>query len=93
MRTVSEAVGGTEHARKEGTTPMSRQALMQMRLSGSVAPAARAYVPWSRAAAPVSAGLGFGSPFVCVTTGTDHTQATRINTKAHGARRLLETST
>jgi hypothetical protein len=68
---------------------------MPMRLTGSVAPYARVRVPWQSALAAVSAGfgVGFGSPFVCVTTGTDLNQATEIDTKAHGARRLQETST
>lgn len=68
---------------------------MPMRLTGSVAPSARVAYPWQRPLAPVSAGfgLGFGLSFVCVTTGTDHNQATEINTKAHGVRRLQETST
>ena len=68
---------------------------MPMPLTGSVAPYARVRVPWQSALAPVSAGfgLGLGSSFACVTT-TDHlNQATEINTKAHGARRLPETST
>ncbi len=77
---------------------MSSTAFMPMpkRLTGFVAPSVRAAYPWQRAAvAPVSAGfgLGLGSSFVCVTTGTDLDQATEINTKAHGARRLQETST
>ena len=66
---------------------------MPMRLTGTVAPDARVRVPWLRAQAPVSAGLGLGSSFVCVTK-TDHQDhATEINTKAYGARRLPETST
>jgi hypothetical protein len=70
---------------------------MPMPITGSVAPApyARVRVPWQSSVAPVSAGfgLGLGSSFACVTT-TDHlNQATEINTKAHGARRLPETST
>lgn len=68
---------------------------MPMRLTGPVAPSARVAYPWQRAFAPVSDGfgLGLGLSFVCVTTGTDHNQATEINTKAHGVRRLQETST
>ena len=68
---------------------------MPMRLTGSVAPTARDAYPWQRAVSPVSAGfgLGLGSSFVCVTTSTDLDQATEINTKAHGVRRLQETST
>ena len=96
MPIVSEQVGGTTHAREEGPTPMSAQQLMPMhRTVNVVAPAyPRPRASWLRAMAPVSAGVGFGgSPFVCVTTGTDLDQATDINTKAHGARRLLETST
>ena len=97
MPSVSEQVGGTRHAREEGPTPMSDLALMPMRSTVHVvAPAyPRPRASWLRAVAPVSAGFGggFGSPFVCVTTGTDLNQATEIDTKAHGARRLLETST
>ncbi len=68
---------------------------MPMRLTGFVAPTVRDAYPWLRAQAPVSAGfgLGLGSSFVCVTTSTDLDQATEINTKAHGNRRLQETST
>ena len=68
---------------------------MPMRLIEPVTPEARVRVPWQGSYAPVSAGvgLGFGSPFVCVTTGTHLDQATDINTKAHGARRSQETST
>jgi hypothetical protein len=69
---------------------------MPMRTEGTVAPYARVRVSsWQRSLAPVSAGLtlGLGSSFVCVTK-TDHQgNATEINTKAHGARRLPETST
>ena len=67
---------------------------MPMRLTGSVAPYARVRVPWQSALAPVSAGfgLGFGSPS-CITSDTDQNHVTEINTKAHGARRLPETST
>lgn len=68
---------------------------MPMQLTGSVAPSARVRVPWQSAVAPVSAGFGdgLGSSFVYVTSATDLDQATEINTKAHGARRLQETST
>ena len=93
---VSERVGDVRDFREEGPTLMSSTAVMPMpmRLTGSVAPYARVRVPWQSALAPVSAGfgLGFGSS-TCVTSGTDHNQATEINTKAHGARRLPETST
>jgi hypothetical protein len=94
---VFEQVEGTRHFREEGPTLMNSTAAMPMpmRLMGTVAPAALVAYPWHRASSPVSAGfgLGFGSSFVCVTTGTDLDQATEINTKAHGARRLQETST
>ena len=64
---------------------------MPMRTAGTVAPYARVRVPWQASAASVSAlGLGLGS-FVDVTG--DENQTTEINTKAHGARRLQESST
>ena len=88
-------VGGTRLVREEGSTLMSSTVIMPMpmRLTGSVAPTTRVRVPWQSATAPVSAGLGLGSSFVCVTK-TDHQDhATEINTKAYGARRLPETST
>jgi hypothetical protein len=68
---------------------------MPMRLTGSVAPDARVRVPWLRAQAPVSAGLGlgFGSSFTCITNAVHLDHATEINTKAYGVRRLPETST
>ena len=92
---VSERLGDTRDFREEGPTLMKSTVMpMPMRLTGSVAPDARVRVPWQCAVAPVSAGfgLGFGSPSY-VTSGTDHNQATEITTKAHGARRLPETST
>ena len=76
---------------------MSNTTLMPMqRTVHVVAPAyPRPRASWLRAVAPVSTGLGlgFGSAFVCVTSGTDLNQANEIDTKAHGTRRLLETST
>lgn len=67
-------------------TPMTPNA-------GSIAPYARPRAMWSSAVAPMSAatGLGFGSPFTCVTSATDHmNQGTEINAKDHAARRLPE---
>ena len=87
--------GDTRLFWEEGPTLMSSTAVMPMpmRLTGSVAPAARVRVPWQSALAPVSVGFGLGSSFLCVTTNEHKTQATYINTKAHGARRLQESST
>ena len=67
---------------------------MPMRLPGTVAPASYPErASWRPQAAVVSAGfgLGLGSSFVCVTTNDHQIKAT--NTKAHGNRRLQETST
>ena len=95
---VTEQLDDTRLFWEEGPTPMVSTAAMPMpmRLTGFVAPDARVRVPWQSAMAPVSAGcgLGLGSSFSYYVTTTDHQDnATEINTKAHGARRLPETST